>query len=397
MHSHWRLVMISRRNFVRTTAAAGAALALGRRSAAAAAPEVEKAPESLRILILGGTGFTGPHQVRYAVARGHKVAVFNRGRRTADLPESVEHLRGDRNAPDGVAALRNSGPWDVVIDVPTTLPKWVRDAGEALKGRAGHFVFVSTISTYADFATPNMNEDAKLAEYTGEKDPFSLPPQEAGAHYGALKVLSEREAAKYWPGKTTIIRPGLIVGEGDTSDRFTYWPVRVAKGGEVLVPGTGEEPVQIIDARDLAEFIVRMAEQRASGTYNATGPRSALTMREMVAGIRGALPGSLDVKFTYVPADFLAQHQIRGWAGPNSLPVWVAPREGNDGWNRVSIQRALEKGLTFRSLADTTQSVLDWYPEWYATLPPERQQQRGAGITAEKEHEVLAAWRSRTS
>ena len=387
--------MASRRSFVKATVAAGAALALGRGRAAAAEAEIEKAPESLRILILGGTGFTGPHQVRYAVARGHRVAVFNRGTRSADLPEGVEYLRGDRNAPNGVAALKNSGPWDVVIDVPTMLPKWVRDAGEALKGRSGHFVFVSTISTYASFAKPGMDEDAPLAEYTGDKDPFSLPPQEAGAHYGALKVLSEREAEKYWPGRTTIIRPGLIVGEGDTSDRFTYWPVRIAKGGEVLVPGTGAEPVQIIDARDLAEFIVRMAEQQAAGVYNATGPRSPLTMQEMVAGIRGALPGGLDVKFTYVPAEFLAQHQIRGWAGPNSLPVWVAPREGNDGWNRVSIQRALDKGLTFRSLADTTQSVLDWYPGWFASLSPERQARPAAGISAEKEQQVLAAWRAR--
>lgn len=387
--------MTTRRNFVKTTVAAGAALALGSRTADAVEPEIEKASESLRMLILGGTGFTGPHQVRYAMARGHKVAVFNRGMRSAELPAGVEYIRGDRNAPNGVAALRNSGPWDVVIDVPTTLPKWVRDAGEALKGRAGHFVFVSTISTYASYPTAGMAENSTLAEYSGEKDPFTLTAQEAGAHYGALKVLSEREAEKYWPGKTTIIRPGLIVGEGDTSDRFTYWPVRIAKGGEVLVPGTGDEPVQIIDARDLAEFIVRMAEQRATGAYNATGPRSPLTMREMVAGIRGALPGSLDVKFTYVPANFLEQHQVRGWAGPNSLPVWVAPREGNDGWNRISIQRAIDKGLTFRSLADTTQSVLGWYPKWFASLPAERQQRPAAGLSAEKEREVLTAWRAR--
>lgn len=385
----------SRRNFVKSTVAAGAALALGANRSAAAVPEVEKASESLRILILGGTGFTGPHQVRYAIARGHKVAVFNRGTRSSDLPASVEYLRGDRNAANGVAALRNSGPWDVVIDVPTTLPKWIRDAGEALKGRAGHFVFVSTISTYDGFPTANMDENAKLAEYTGDKDPFTLTPQEAGPHYGALKTLSEREAEKYWPGKTTIIRPGLIVGEGDTSDRFTYWPVRIAKGGEVLVPGTGNEPIQIIDARDLAEFIVRMAEQRAAGAYNATGPRSPLTMHEMIAGIRGALPGSLDVRFTHVPAEFLEQQQVRAWAGPNSLPVWVPDREGNEGWGRVSIQRAIDKGLTFRSLADTTQSVLEWYPGWFASLPAERQQRPAAGLSADKEREVLSAWRAR--
>lgn len=397
----------TRRDFVKLTATAGAALALAARPLYGAgarmgtqertrAGGVERAPQALRILILGGTGFTGPHQVRYAVARGHSVAVFNRGTREADLPTSVQHLRGDRNAPDGVAALRDSGPWDVVIDVPTTLPKWVRDAGQALQGRADHFVFVSTISTYESFSTAGMDESSPLARYTGEKDPYSLTQQEAGQHYGALKVLSEQEAERQFPGRTTIVRPGLIVGEGDTSDRFTYWPVRIARGGDVVVPGDGTDPVQVIDSRDLAELIIRLAEARATGVYNATGPRSPLTMAEMIAGVRAVLPGSLDVRFHWLPAEFLAEQQVRGWSGPESLPVWIPAREGNDGWGRVGIQRALDAGLTYRSLADTTQSVLEYFPSYQAGLDPERRARgMAAGLTEEKERQVLEAWRAR--
>ena len=383
--------MTTRRSFVKTAAAAGAALALSRRELFAER-RIEPAPKPLKLLILGGTGFTGPHQVRYAVERGHEVTVFNRGRRQADLPASVRHLTGDRNAPDGVAALRGTEQWDAVIDVPTTLPKWVRDAGEALKGRADQYIFISTISTYAAYPTAGMDENSPLAKYSAAEDAYSiLPPQIAGQQYGALKVLSELEAEKYFPGKVTVIRPGLIVGPGDPSDRFTYWPVRIEKGGEVLVPGDGTDPVQIIDARDLAEFVIRMAEQKAYGIYNATGPRSPMSMGEMVAGIRGALPGDLNVKFTWVPWDFLTKHQVRGWSG---MPTVVPPEEGNDGWGRVSIDRAVAKGLTFRSLADTTLATLEWYHPWFKTLPPERQARPGAGISAAKEAEVLAAWKA---
>jgi 2'-hydroxyisoflavone reductase len=383
----------TRRHFVKTAAAAGAALGL--RGAAEAAP-IQKAASPLRILILGGTGFTGPFQVNYAVARGHHVTVFNRGRRQADIPKSVVHLTGDRNAPDGVAALKGTEKWDVVIDVPTTNPRWVRDAAGALKGRANQYIFVSTISTYDGFAKAWMDETAPLAAYKGEKDPFTLTPEEAAAGnlYGPLKALSEQEAEKWFPGKTTIVRPGLIVGPGDNSNRFTYWPVRLARGGEVLAPGDGKDPVQIIDARDLAEWIIRLAEQNVTGTFNATGPRSPLTMGEMLAGIRGAMPGDLDVRFTWVSSEFLAEQKIPGWS---QLPVWVAAREGNDGWSRVSIARALDKGLTFRSLADTTAATLAWHKARpvadqaipRTTNPP------GAGLAADREAAALTAWKAR--
>ena len=386
----------TRRDFLRISAAAGAGAALGTGVSGAALQAGAQRPTRsgsapLNILILGGTGFTGPHQVRYAVERGHHVTVFNRGRRETELPESVEHLQGDRNAPDGLAALRGERRWDVVIDNPTTLPHWVRDAGTVLQDRTDQYIFISTISVYADTTRPGRDETTPLAEYQGA-DPLAETMesfrQRPGELYGALKAASEREAEKWFPGRTTVIRPGLIVGPRDESDRFTYWPVRIARGGTVLAPGTADDPVQIIDARDLAQWTIRMAEQRATGIYNATGPRAELSIAEMLHGIRASQSGDNVVDFEWVPADFLAQHNVRPWG---DMPVWVPPSPDNAGFARVSIARALEKGLTFRPLAVTARDTL----EWFRTLPAERQAQLGAGLSAEREAEVLRLWTER--
>ncbi|MEP6917697.1 MAG: NAD-dependent epimerase/dehydratase family protein [Acidobacteriota bacterium] len=385
----------SRRDFVKAATAATAALALGGKTAAAVQGG-QKPPAPLKILILGGTGFTGPHQVNYAVSRGHQVTVFNRGQRQADIPASVAHLTGDRNAPGGVAALKGTATWDVVIDIPTTNPRWVRDAASILQGRANHYIFISTISTYADFPKAGMDESSPLATYTDAKDPFTLTPEEVNGPnlYGPLKALSEQEAEKWFPGKTTIIRPGLIVGPGDPSNRFTYWPVRIARGGDVLAPGDGRDPVQFIDARDLAEWVIRLAEQHVTGIYNATGPRSPLTMGEMVGGIRAAMPGDLDVKFTWVSSDFLDEQKIAGWS---QLPVWVAAREGNEGWSRISNARAVGKGLTFRPLADTAAATLAWHKTRPAAdqAIPRTSTPAGAGLAASRESELLTAWKAK--
>lgn len=396
--------MSSRRQFIQSTAAAGAAIALSPYAARAEEQPIKKADAPLKILILGGTGFTGPHQVNYAVARGHQVTVFNRGRRQADIPTSVKHLTGDRNLPNGtgVEALKGTENWDVVIDIPTTNPNWVRDAGNALKGRVGQYIFVSTISVYAEpQPKPWGDETIPLLEYKGPKDPFGATLQEVAAMgYGEMKVMSEREAAKLFPGKTTIVRPGLIVGPGDTSDRFTYWPMRIARGGEVLAPGDGTDPVQIIDARDLAEWIIRLAENKTFGTFNATGPRSALNMVEMLGGIRAAMPGSLDVKFTWVPSDFLTSKGVQGWT---NLPVWVPSEPGNEGWSRTSIERAVAAGLTFRPLADTAKATLDWHnarPEAQRVFPRMMKRQDGTevmsqfGLTPEREKQLLDEWKA---
>src|SRR5437016_6874929 len=207
----------------------------------------EEKVKPLRILILGGTGFTGPFQVKYALSRGHKVTVFNRGKtHPGELPKEVEQLIGDRNGK--LDALKNR-QWDVAIDNPTTLPAWVRDTAQVLKGNVDRYVFISTISVYADPPPSGLDENSPLQKYDGP-DPYkeTLEAMKAGGYktYGPLKALSEKEAEKWFPGKTLIIRPGLIVGPRDETDRFTYWPVRIDRGGEVLAPGNPNDPVQFI-------------------------------------------------------------------------------------------------------------------------------------------------------
>jgi len=379
--------MSNRREFVRTTATALGALSLsGSRSRRSRfeLTDVAPAPRALKILILGGTGFIGPYEVSYAVARGHQVTVFNRGRRQADLPDSVEQLRGDRVTGD-LASLKGRR-WDVVIDNPTTLPRWVKDAGEVLKGQTDQYIFISTISVYGDFRSPP-DESTAVAKWDRSDDPLSHREmtRELGQYYGALKALSEQEAEKWFPGKVTVIRPGLIVGPHDPTDRFTYWPVRINRGGEVLAPGDGSAGAQIIDARDLSEWTIRTAEDRVTGVYNATGPRARLSFAEMLYGIRGAVSGDLDVRFTWVPADFLAEQQVRPWS---EMTVWFPPGSEMAALTETHIERAVARGLTFRPLAETVRDTI----AWFGTLPAERQAKMVAGLAPEKEAAVLKAW-----
>src|SRR5450432_1420998 len=349
-----------------------------------AAQAAQKTPVPLKILILGGTGFTGPFQVKYALARGHRVTVFNRGKtHPGELPEGVEQLIGDRNGQ--LDALK--GPkWDVVIDNPTMLPKWVHDTAAILKGNVDRYIFVSTISVYADNSKPGMDETAPLAKYEGAdamKETRDTVIASKFALYGPLKALSEKEVEKWFPGKALIIRPGLIVGPGGESDRFSYWPVRIDRGGEVLAPGDPSDPVQFIDARDLAEWTIRMAEQGATGVYNATGPATPLTIGGMLDGIKTALGSK--ATFAWVPAKFFEAQKVSPWS---DMPVWVPPAGEDGGLGAVSIKRALDKGLTFRQLAETARDTL----AWFKAQPKERQEKLKAGLTPEREAEVLKAW-----
>jgi len=343
-----------------------------------------KSVKPLRILILGGTGFTGPFQVKYALSRGHKVTVFNRGRtHPGILPKEAEQLIGDRN---GQLDALKGRQWDVVIDVPTTLPVWVRDAAQILKGHVDRYVFVSTLSVYANVSKPGADENAPLLKYQGadamKETQDTLRKSNFGL-YGPLKVLSEAEAEKWFPGQALIVRPGLIVGPGDESDRFTYWPVRVARGGEVLAPGNRLDPVQFIDARDLAEWIIRMAEEGTVGAFNAVGPKAKLEISGMLDQIRKATKSN--AQFTWADADFLAAQKVQAWS---DMPVWIPPRGDEGGFSMISNQKAVAKGLTFRSIADTTQATL----EWFRSQPAERQAKLRSGISPEREKEVLAAW-----
>ena len=377
--------MTTRRDLFKLGALAAAAAALPSfATAAGEAKSVGKAAKPRNILILGGTGFTGPFQVEYALKRGHKVTLFNRGKRPSpEWPAAVEQLHGDRNTGD-LAALKGR-TWDVCIDNPTSLPFWVRDAGQVLKGNVGHYLFISTISVYADGSKPGINENSPLAQYKG-KDAMAETQQTLRADienlYGPLKALSEAEAHKQFGKNVTIVRPGYIVGPRDETDRFTYWPLRVAQGGEMLVPGDGQDPIQIIDGRDLGEWMIRLAEAKAYGIFNAVGPAYTLTTDAMIHGCQAVTANG--VQLTHVTPKFVEEQKIE-------LPIWV-PRADNPyaGYGTVSNARALAAGMTLRPLATTVEDLL----AWFRSLPAERQAKPRAGITREKEAELLAAWKA---
>lgn len=366
----------TRREFLQLSAAATGAMCLrGFNHALVQGAAVGAADKPLRILILGGTGFIGPHQVRHAVARGHTLTLFNRGRTNPQLFPEVEKLRGDR---DGDLEALKGREWDAVIDNSASIPRWVRDSAQLLKDAVGQYLYISTLSVYQGFPEPRMDEMAPVRTID---DPTI--EEVTGRTYGALKALCEREAQRAFPGRATIVRPGLIVGPGDPTDRWTYWPVRIDRGGEVLAPGDRTDLVRYIDARDLGEWCVHMLEQRELGVYNAVGPKSHLTIAEMLYGIRAIT--SVAISFAWVNADFLAEHGVRPWS---DMPAWLPPREGNEGYGSISRARAIEKGLTFRPLAVTAVDTLDWWK----SLPEERRSQPRAGLSAEREAEVLAAW-----
>jgi 2'-hydroxyisoflavone reductase len=367
----------NRRDLVRLAALAASALALP-------ALADTRPLEPMRLLILGGTGFIGPHQVRYALARGHHVTIFNRGRQKEAWPGSVEELIGDRS---GDLKALEGRDWDVCIDNPTSLPAWVRDAASVLKGHVGQYVFISTISVYAANDNP-ADETAPLAAYKGA-DPMAETATSLSADprlYGPLKALSEKEAqTQYGEAATTIVRPSLIVGPRDQTDRFTYWPVRLARGGDILAPGDGSDPVQFIDVRDLAEWTIRVAEQRITGVFNAAGPALAITMGEMLTGIAQGV--QVDPKLVWAPAAFLKANKVSPW---RDMPVWI-PGEGDTfGFHRRDIRRAITAGLTYRPLPLTAADTL----AWFLTLPAERQAKLRAGVTPEREAELLAKLRA---
>jgi 2'-hydroxyisoflavone reductase len=344
---------------------------------------VARAQKPLRILILGGTGFTGPHQVKYALARGHKLTLFNRGRNPYMWPGEVEELTGDRNTGD-LASLKGR-EWDVCIDNPTTLPVWVRDAGQVLEGKVGQYIFISTMSVHASEAEVGADETAPVAEYKGA-DPMKETVESVRANmalYGPLKARAEKEAETWFSGITTIIRPTLIVGPGDESDRFSYWPVRFDRGGDVLAPGDGSDPVQFIDARDLAEWTIRMAEARTLGVFSGVGPGFTMTIMEMLYGVRAATVAGATLR--WVSADFLREQKVRAWS---DMPVWVPSSPQMAGFSRRSNKKAVAAGLTFRPLAQTALDTL----AWFKAQPAERQAKLAAGIKPEREREVLAAW-----
>jgi len=387
----------TRRDFLRAAGIAGAGLGLGlgtpgiglastngnprRRGGDDPGPQPQQAPTPKRLLILGGTGFIGPHMVRYAVERGHEVTIFTRGRAQADLPD-VEHLIGDRDGDLGALEGRN---WDVVLDNNTQNYRWAQFSTELLRDAAEHYVFVSSISVYITSGGAYEHKDRVLYEHLIDEDSERFAPPEGwqdgdDAHYGLMKTLSEDIVHAAFPGQATIVRPGLIVGPDDPTDRFTYWPLRIFEGGEVLAPGNPEHANQIIDQRDITEWIVRLAEDGVTGDFNATGPASRMSMAEMLYGIRAAT--SAPVRFTWVPEDLLEAQGVRPFRD-------LAWDPGSD-LSYVAVDRALATGLTFRPLAVTSRDTVDWD----LTRPETERRQRRAGISREREREILEAWKA---
>jgi 2'-hydroxyisoflavone reductase len=395
--------MSNRRTFLKQTAAIGGALGLSplaSRPLSAdvplARPHPGRARAPLDILILGGTGFTGPEQVDYALARGHRVTLFNRGKTRPGLFKGkvAEELIGDLNT--DTSALKGK-TFDVVIDNPTTLPVWVRNAAQYLEGNTKHYIFISTTSVYRDQSEIGINENSPTVPMPAGLDPYQ-PDQRSSAqlaasnnpgNYGAFKARSEVEVQNQYPGINTVIRPCLIVGPLDRTDRFTYWPARIDKGGEVLAPDKPDDPCQFIDSRDLAEWTIRMAEMREFGTYNAIGPDKPLTIAEMLYGVKAVTTAG--AQFTWVPWEFLQAQGVRPWS---HMPVWMPPYGRTAGYQRRNASKALAKGLTFRPLAVTAKDTLDWH----RTRPAEAQaatlEGKINGLSMKREAEVLAAWKA---
>ncbi|HSB35327.1 MAG TPA: SDR family oxidoreductase [Thermoanaerobaculia bacterium] len=369
----------SRREFL--WAAAGTALAgvPALSSFGKTRPPDEAPAGKKKLLILGGTRFLGPALVGAARKSGWTLTLFNRGKSNPGLFPDLEQIHGDRNESTKPLEGRK---WDAVVDTSGYFPRQIRTAMESLKGNVGQYVFISSISVYADTSKP-----------CDETSPVATTPDEnaqkiTNENYGALKALCEQAAEKAMPGRVANIRPGLIVGPDDASDRFTYWPVRVAKGGEVLAPGAPTDPVQFIDVRDLAEWTIRLLDAKVTGVFNATGPAKPLGIGELLDACK-AVSGS-DARFSWVPAGFLEERKVEAWS---DMPVWLPPAGETAGANRTRIDRALAKGLTFRPLTVTVKDTLDWW----AKQPKERQAKLKAGLSAEREAQVLKAWHERSA
>lgn len=324
----------------------------------------------MKLLVLGGTKFLGRAAVEAALARGHEVTLFNRGETNPELFPEAEKLRGDR-AHD-LSALEGR-TWDAVIDPSGYVPQAVHASAQALAGSAGHYLFISSVSVYADFRGPR-DEASPLAELPDDKPADRL--LEDFSNYGPLKVLCERAVEEAMPDSHALVRPGLIVGPHDPTGRFTYWPHRIARGGDVLVPGPPEETVQFIDVRDLASWVIDLSERKVGGTFNAINEGvSWQVLAETCRSVAGT-----DANFTYVDGDYLAEQGVGEWM---ELPLWLHDPE-EVGMHRTSVSRAIGEGLTFRPLEDTVRGTLD-----------EAETTDAAGMAADREAEILEAWKAR--
>jgi 2'-hydroxyisoflavone reductase len=326
------------------------------------------------VLIIGGTGFLGRHLVEAAIGDGYRVTLFNRGLSAPGLFPDVEKIEGDREA--DLSALSGRS-WDVAIDTCGYVPRVVRASARLLAGAVDHYTFVSSISVYTDAIEPGSDEAAPVQEL-----PDPTVEEVTGETYGGLKALCERAAEEEMPGRVFSVRPGLISGPHDPTDRFTYWPRRISAGGEILAPDGPGRRVQFIDVRDLAAWIMEMSTQKETGTYNATGPDYDLSMGRLLEEC-GAVGGG-DPEIVWVSEEFLEEHSVEPFT---EMPLWV-PRE-YAGMLAVDCGRAVAEGLVFRPLSETIKDVLEWDRA-------RAEEEPAAGLSPKREKELLLAWHGGT-
>ena len=366
--------MQTRRDFLATTLAAVGAAALGPELTSA-----QRAPKT--ILILGGTGFVGPHQVRRALERGHRVTIFNRGRSAPGMfGRNVEELAGDRAS--NLDALKGR-KWDAVIDESASgsdAPEWVRQSATLLRDSTEQYLFISTRAVYVDWSRVPMTAAAPVL--TPENSPV---PAGQRLPYGHAKAFAEREAQRIMPGRVTVVRPGIIMGPGDDTNRFTYWPARIARGGEVLAPGDGSDHVQLIDVRDLVEFNIKLVEDRTVGVFNAVGPQLGTPFKALLEGVQRGVGGK--AQFVWVDPEFLSARKI---AFPG-LQIFQVMQGATAGYSRFDIGPELKAGMTFRPIEVTAKDTLDWF----RTLPADRQAGLLGGL--EREAQVITEWKRRAA
>jgi 2'-hydroxyisoflavone reductase len=375
---------------VGVNAAGAASLLPGHRPVAAGPPH--RASRSLRILILGGTAFLGPHLVRYARERGHQVTIFTRGRREPGLFEEsftgVEHLTGDRDQPGGLASLRGR-TWDAVIDNSGQNVRWTQESAALLRPSVARYLYVSSTGVFLPYRSTNIPEDGPIVL-------TDSPPRDPPS-YGVMKALSENATREVFGSDAIVVRPGYIVGPGDGTDRWTYWPVRIARGGEIPVPGRKDDPVQYVDVRDLTEWMIHLLENGTTGTFNATGPARRQTLAEFVYGV--AAITSVPLTWTWIEDhDWLQAYPFR--TSPSgqtsgftySVP-WVMPAGDNLGHVQIDNRRAVAAGLTFRPLADTARDTLEW--RLSDAVPEALRDQPRFVLDDAGERRMLEAWKQR--
>lgn len=332
----------------------------------------EQPVKKLKVLILGGTGISGPHLVRELRAAGHQLTLLNRGKRNPDLFKDVETLIGDRNGPLDVLKGRD---WDVVVDNSGYFPRQLRTSTEILKDHTRHYIYVSSISAYADLTPPGIDEDYKLAEL---KDPDAT--EITGDNYGGLKAACEKIVEQTFGERQAVIRPSYIVGPGDITDRFGYWPVRVARGGTMLAPGKPSDPIQFIDVRDMTDFMRACVERQIEGRYNLCNPPGAVTMGDLLETSKRI--SKSNASFVWAPQAFLEENKA---LDSGEIPIWAPPVGEQAGATLVSSARAVAQGLRFRDLEVTVKDTLAWHEQ----RPADQKARLRAGLTPEREAELL--------